>query len=79
MRTAEDCEAQYMYGMRLAGESWQKLSRVLLELRAAVDALDDDEWTPLCLAADAGHVGACRALVEGGADFDHTEDISSFI
>jgi len=41
--------------------------KVLLELRAGVEAKNGEGWTALHFAAKEGRMKVCRVLVEGGA------------
>ena len=40
--------------------------------KAAVDSPDDDGWTPLIIAASAGHAQLVTMLLDNGADVNKT-------
>ena len=44
--------------------------RQLVEEGADVEALDDQGWRPLFIAAHHGHVEVARTLMEAGADLE---------
>ena len=44
------------------------VAKLLLKKGAKVDAIDDNGWTPLLLAADIGTYKLCKMLLENGAN-----------
>ena len=47
--------------------SYVEACALLLSSGAKVDEEDDDAWTPLCLAAEEGHLETCKVLLSHGA------------
>jgi len=46
----------------------------LIEHQASVDTRDDSNWTPLIIAASAGHEAVVRLLIGAGADVNCCTD-----
>ena len=56
--------------LHAANEGYAEKVRTLLEAGASVDAADVDGWTPLMIAAAAGHTVTVHVLVDAGADIN---------
>jgi len=52
----------------------EKACELLLDLRACIDAQDEDGMTPLHFAASAGSSEACRVLINAGTDVNARDD-----
>mmetsp|Transcript_53984 Transcript_53984/g.144628 ORF Transcript_53984/g.144628 Transcript_53984/m.144628 type:complete len:226 (-) Transcript_53984:36-713(-) len=69
---ADTNRADALHGNRpLQIASWEghiEVTRRLLEAKAGVDAADGRGWTPLCSAADRGHLSTVQLLLASRAD-----------
>lgn len=55
-----------------AGGGHTGIVRLLIEYSAALDAVDDQQRTPLHWAIQSGHVETSLALIDAGAEVNHT-------
>ena len=72
----ESCLIRWLktnYGCFIAQRNQSRIVSISLKVgKAAVDTADDDGWTPLIIAASAGHNQLVEMLLDNGANVNAT-------